>query len=138
MTGNFLFYVQNDAGRRYEPYGSFSIEVGGSVHRIWHSPRGSMSVPEREAYSRPFRFQVVTPNNFARTGYLILHGKVKEADTFGDDIVGNYESKMIDVKNVYEKFSRLTFRNKNDYAQVTLRVDPINYTSLRLAIEHTC
>ena len=78
-----------------------------------------MSVPEREAYSRPFRFQVATPNNFARTGYLILHGKVKEADTFGDDIVGNYESKMIDVKNV-------SFRNKNDYAQVTLRVDPIN------------
>lgn len=128
VTGKFKFYCYSDGGGRYEPYGSFSIEAEATIQNIWSEVPDGIAIPNKKFYSKPFKFQVAAPDNFPTTGYLTLHGIVKEYDPHSsDDLIGNYEEEMIDVKNIYQKSDTFTYRGKDtrDYVQITLRVDPL-------------
>ncbi len=96
------FRVETDAGKHYEPYGRFRVEIGGRTGYVYDVARSSAgSVVNGEEQS--FVYGMFYPSGSTSA---TLKGSIMENDSTGDDdLVGNYDGVIVpiaDIENGYE------------------------------------
>ena len=138
LSGSFEFSCDDDGWLEnyYEPYGSFSMDIGGRPanqdQKIWQWDRkdsGSHALKVGTSYQQPIEINFKEVEDFVESGStvsnkIILHGKVLEADgtQAGDDVIGDYDGKSIDAHELAEPKTYTFPADSEDRVIITLQI----------------
>jgi len=137
-----IILTTGDDGGSYEPYGSFSLDVGGNTGRnqdidIWDCARDKCHSTGLTVTSTK---EILEADDFLDTNkinYITLHGYVKEADSLNaDDNIGNYEGETV-LAHQTTSGTTLTFagpvdKGKQDKVEIYLKLERIDQSSRSL------
>ncbi|XP_038045167.1 uncharacterized protein LOC119719744 [Patiria miniata] len=133
LTGVFSFQCDSDGlqGSNYEPYGYFYISAGSrninQNYKIWEARANAISLTNGGIYRQPFMVRFQESEHFMDevNNKITLHGHVKEDDTTGDDVIGNYDGKTYEA-NTLSELKKLEFRqDSEDIVTIELRLIPV-------------
>ena len=102
FTGMLNFWVHDDPGPVYEPYGELSVDIGDKLSgiQLWKSP-SSLKVKNNEIYKVDFNYKFDESSEFIENGYFVLLGKVEESDSGPNEILGDFDGEIITAKSIF-------------------------------------
>lgn len=139
LTVNFKFSCDDDGWTEqyYEPYGSFSIDIGerplNQEKLIWQWYRKDSGSHEIRI-GKSYEHETVTIDFMEEEGFMfsesaingkvILHGKVMEADgsQSADDVIGNFDGKSIEAWTLTESKTYTFPHDSEDRVKITLQI----------------
>ena len=130
LTGVFDFVCDDDAGGAYEPYGSFSINIGkrsiNQNFKVWQANGDDISLNLYSHYRQPFVIRFLESKGFMDdvNNKITLHGLVKEDDTISsDDVIGDYNWYQASASE-FSEWTALTFK-EDDVVTIKLKLRPV-------------
>lgn len=138
LSGSFVFSCDNDGWLQnyYEPYGSFSIDIGGRPanqdQKVWQWDRkdsGSHEIRCGTSYQQSIEINFKEVEDFVESGTtvdnkVILQGKVLEEDgtQAGDDAIGDYDRTSIDAHELAEQKTYTFSPDSENRVIITLQI----------------
>ena len=136
LSGSFEFSCDDDGWLQdyYEPYGSFSIDIGGRPanqdQKVWQwdsKDSGSHEIKCETSYQQSIRINFKEVADFMESGTtvnnkVILHGRVSEDDTTGDDVIGDYDGTSIDAHELADSKTYTFSPDSDDRVKITLQI----------------
>ena len=138
LSGSFQFSCDDDGWLEnyYEPYGSFSIDIGGRPanqdQKVWQWDRkdsDSHALKIGTSYQQSIEINFKEVEDFMESGStannkVILHGKVLEADGIqaSDEVIGEYDGKSVDAHELAEPKIYTFSADSKDRVIITLQI----------------
>ena len=136
LSGSFEFSCDNDGWLQnyYDPYGSFSIDIGGRPanqdQKVWQWDRKDAHyLKVGISYQQSIKINFKEVEDFMESGTTVnnkitLHGKVLEADGIPreDDVIGDYDGTSIDAHELAEPKTYTFSPDSEDRVIITLQI----------------
>ena len=125
FTGRLRIHVTTDLGKKYETYGSLSIDFGTNLGvEFWRvEQKKPLYITLETSYYVDLEYTFQESSTFVATGNIVFYGAVFEKSKNIGETVGDYEGETIPVQSIFD--NNLTKRYSESgrgFVEITMKV----------------